>query len=314
MIVVTGGLGFIGSNIVHTLNARGRTDIMVVDDFTDGTKFINIADADILDYLDKETFLAQVRQGQDFNGKVEAILHQGACSSTTEWNGNRVMEQNFHFSKTLLHYARRHRIPFIYASSASVYGNGSVFKEDPLYEHPLNVYAYSKTLFDRYTRRHIDPDGSQMVGLRYFNVYGPREQHKGDMASIALHLRNQLMQEGVVRLFEGWDGYGPGEQRRDFIHVDDVVDVILWFLDTPTISGIFNVGTGRSQSFNEVAQAVLRAYGCGEIRYIPFPEHLKGRYQSFTQADLSRLRAAGFKGAFRPVATGVADYVHWLDQ
>lgn len=314
MIIVTGGLGFIGSNIIHALNARSVTDIIVVDDFTDGTKFANVSDAQVADYFDKDDFLARVKQGQRFNGKVDALLHQGACSATTEWNGKLVMENNFTYSKELFHYADQHRIPFIYASSASVYGNGTTFIEDPRFESPINVYAYSKTLFDQYVRRHVVSGQSQVVGLRYFNVYGPREQHKGGMASVAFHLRNQLLSEGVVHLFEGSDGYGPGEQRRDFIHVEDVVDVILWFLDHPAISDIFNVGTGRSQSFNEVAQAVLTAFGYGELQYIPFPEHLKGRYQSFTEADITRLRSAGYDRTFRTVESGVLDYVKWLRQ
>jgi len=312
MIIVTGGLGFIGSNIVHALNQRGRTNVVVVDDFTDGTKFVNIAEARIADYLDKDDFLAQVRQGQLADGTVEAIIHQGACSATTEWNGKLVMDNNFASSKELFHFALRARIPFIYASSASVYGSGPTFIEEPQYERPLNVYAYSKTLFDRYVRQHEAQWGSQVVGLRYFNVYGPREQHKGAMASVAYHLRNQLLSEGVVRLFEGSEGYEHGEQRRDFIHVGDVVDVILWLLDHGEVSGIFNVGTGRSQSFNEVAMAVLKAFGRCTLEYIPFPEHLKGRYQSFTEADISRLRDAGYGGTFRDVATGVGDYMRWL--
>jgi ADP-L-glycero-D-manno-heptose 6-epimerase len=314
VIIVTGGLGFIGSNIVHGLNARGVTDIIVVDDFTDGTKFVNIADAQIADYLDKERFLALVQKNERFAGSVTAIVHQGACSATTEWDGKMMMENNYDYSRELLHYADRFALPFIYASSASVYGNGTVFGEEPRFEHPLNVYAYSKTLFDRYVRRHLVPGCSQIVGLRYFNVYGPREQHKGGMASVALHLRNQLVAEGIVRLFEGSDGYGPGEQRRDFISVDDVVEVVLWFLEHPEMSGIFNVGTGRSHSFNEVALAVLEAFGHGELRYISFPEQLRGRYQSFTEADISRLRAAGYTKAFRPVASGVAEYMRWLER
>jgi ADP-L-glycero-D-manno-heptose 6-epimerase len=312
VIIVTGGLGFIGSNIIHALNARGVTDIILVDDFTDGTKFTNVSDAQVTDYLDKDEFLVRVKQGQGFNGKVDALLHQGACSATTEWNGKLVMENNFTYSKELFRYADQHRIPFIYASSASVYGNGTTFIEDPRFEKPINVYAYSKTLFDQYVRRHVVSGQSQVVGLRYFNVYGPREQHKGGMASVAFHLRNQLLSEGVIHLFEGSDGYGPGEQRRDFIHVEDVVDVILWFLEQPAISGIFNVGTGRSQSFNEVAQTVLAAFGYGELQYIPFPEHLKGRYQSFTEADITRLRSAGYERTFRSVESGVIAYMEWL--
>lgn len=314
MIVVTGGLGFIGSNIVHALNAGGYEDIVVVDDFTDGTKFINIADASIADYLDKDEFVDRLRRGESFSGKVEAILHQGACSSTTEWNGRLVMENNFSYSREILHYCLQRTIPFIYASSAAVYGNGTAFVEERQHEAPLNVYGYSKTLFDQYTRRFLPSNQSQIVGLRYFNVYGPREQHKGSMASVAFHLRNQLLAEGTVQLFEGCDGYGNGEQRRDFVYVTDVVSVIIWLMKHPEISGIFNVGTGRSQSFNDVAQAVLKAHGHGELHYIPFPEHLKGRYQSFTEADLTKLRAAGYRGTFHPVESGVALYMHWLQE
>jgi len=312
LIIVTGGLGFIGSNIVHALNTDGYDDIVVVDDFTDGTKFINIADASIADYLDKDEFLERLKQGDSFGGKVEAILHQGACSSTTEWNGRLVMENNFSYSREILHYCLPRNIPFLYASSAAVYGNGIAFGEERRNEAPLNVYGYSKTLFDQYVRRFLPSNQSQIVGLRYFNVYGPREQHKGSMASVAFHLRNQLLAEGLVKLFEGCDGYGNGEQRRDFVYVADVVDVIVWLMKHPGISGIFNVGTGSSQSFNDVAQAVLTAHGYGELRYIRFPEHLKGRYQSFTEADLTRLRATGYRGTFHPVESGVALYMLWL--
>lgn len=312
MIIVTGGLGFIGSNIIHALNSRGVTDITVVDDFTDGHKFINIADAQVADYVDRYDFITRVRRETGVSGNIDAIIHQGACSDTTEWNGQLMMEQNFQYSKELFHFSSRHHIPFIYASSASVYGNGRIFKEEPCFEKPLNVYGYSKTLFDYYIRSHTTPGHSQVVGLRYFNVYGPREQHKGRMASVAFHLRQQLLSQGIIQLFAGSDGYGPGEQRRDFIYVEDVVQVILWFLDHPAVSGIFNVGTGRSQSFNEVAQAVLHACGSGELRYIPFPEHLKNHYQSFTEADITRLREAGYDGTFRPVETGVRAYMEWL--
>jgi ADP-L-glycero-D-manno-heptose 6-epimerase len=314
MIIVTGGAGFIGSNIVKALNGRGRSDIMVVDDLTDGTKFVNIADAQLADYLDRHEFLQRVQAGDDFGGAVEAVIHQGACSTTTEWDGRYMMENNFTYSKILLHYCLSRGIPFIYASSAAIYGGSTVFREDPQYERPLNVYGYSKALFDQYVRRHLPRAKSQIAGFRYFNVYGPREQHKGSMASVAFHLKNQLEAEGVVKLFEGCDNYGDGEQRRDFVFVEDVVDVNLWFLDHRDKSGIFNVGTGRSQSFNDVANAVLKAHDRGELRYIPFPEHLKGRYQSFTEADLSGLREIGYDGRFRTVEEGVASYMEWLRQ
>ncbi len=313
MIIVTGGAGFIGSNIVQALNGRGRDDLMVVDDLTDGTKFTNIADARLADYLDKREFLQRIQAGDNFGG-VEAVIHQGACSTTTEWDGRYMMENNYTYSKDLLHYCLARRIPFIYASSAATYGGGSVFREEPQYERPLNVYGYSKALFDQYVRRQLPRAESQVAGFRYFNVYGPREQHKGSMASVAFHLNNQLKAEGVIKLFEGCDGYGDGEQRRDFVFVGDVVDVNLWFLDNPGVSGIYNVGTGRSQSFNDVAGAVLKAHGRGELHYIPFPEHLQGRYQSFTEADLTRLRAAGYEGSFLTVEEGVARYMEWLQK
>lgn len=314
MIIVTGGSGFIGSNIVQALNARGRTDILVVDDLTDGTKFANIADAQLADYMDKGEFLQRLESGDDFGGAIEAVLHQGACSTTTEWDGRYMMENNFRYSKVLLHWCLERRIPFIYASSAATYGGGTVFNEDPQYERPLNVYGYSKVLFDQYVRRILPTAESQIAGFRYFNVYGPREQHKGSMASVAFHLNNQLLAEGKVKLFEGCDGYGDGEQRRDFVYVGNVVDVNLWFLDNSKVSGIFNVGTGRSQSFNDVAKGVLKAHGRGELIYVPFPDKLKGRYQSFTEADLTRLRAAGYDGEFLTVEQGVERYMEWLKE
>jgi len=313
MFVVTGGAGFIGSNIVKALNERGCTDILVVDDLKDGTKFRNIADCEILDYLDKDEFLARVRAGEGFAGEVEAILHEGACSDTTEWDGIYVMQNNYEYSKTLLHYCLERGIPYIYASSASVYGAGPVFKEERRFEAPLNMYAYSKFQFDQYVRRLLPTAQSQVAGFRYFNVYGPREQHKGTMSSVAFHLNNQIREGETVRLFEGTDGYGNGEQRRDFIYVGDAVTVNLWFLDHPDKSGIFNVGTGRSQTFNDVARAVIAWHGRGEIEYIPFPEHLRGRYQSFTEADVSALRGVGYDQAFKTVEQGVGEYLDWLN-
>lgn len=312
MIIVTGGAGFIGSNIVKGLNERGRNDILVVDDLTDGTKFRNIADCDIADYWDKDDFLNHIQAGRSFGKPVDAILHQGACSATTEWDGRYMMKINYDYSKVLLHYCLERQIPYLYASSASVYGEGPVFKESPEYEQPLNVYGYSKFQFDQYVRRLLPQALTQVVGFRYFNVYGPREQHKGSMASVAFHLNNQIIKDGKARLFAGSDGYGDGEQRRDFIYVGDVVAVNLWFLDHPDKSGIFNLGTGRCQSFNDVARAVIKHHQRGEIEYIPFPDHLKGRYQSFTEADMSALRAVGYEAPFKTVEQGVAEYMQWL--
>lgn len=315
MIVVTGGAGFIGSNIVKGLNLEGRQDIVIVDDLTDGTKFRNIVDCDILDYLDKDDFLEHIRLGKSFPEKIDVVFHEGACSSTTEWDGRFMMRNNYEYSKYLLHYCLDFRIPFIYASSAAVYGDGTVFQESMEYDAPLNVYGYSKFQFDQYIRHLMRREcNSQIVGLRYFNVYGPREQHKGTMASVAFHLHNQLLKGDIVKLFEGSGGYDNGEQRRDFIYVDDVVAVNLWFWNNPTQCGIYNVGTGRSQTFNDVANAVIDWHGRGKIKYIPFPEHLKGYYQNFTQAGINALRKAGYEASFKTVEEGVKLYLDWLNR
>jgi ADP-L-glycero-D-manno-heptose 6-epimerase len=312
MIIVTGGAGFIGSNIVQGLNARGIKDILVVDDLTDGHKCLNLSDAHIRDYIDKDEFLKRVQMEQSF-GPVEALFHQGACSATTEWDGKFVMRANYEYSKALLDWSTAQRIPFFYASSASVYGGGNVFKENRDNEHPLNVYAFSKFLFDQYVRHRLQTFQSPVVGLRYFNVYGPREQHKGSMASVAFHLNQQLKTGDTVRLFEGTDSYGPGAQKRDFVYVDDVVSVNLWLMDHKMITGIFNCGTGCGQSFNDVANAMINYHQRGQIEYIAFPEHLKGRYQSYTQADISTLRKEGYIGTFLNVEQGISKYMNWLN-
>ncbi len=310
MIIVTGGAGFIGSNLVRTLVERGR-DVVVVDDLTDGHKFANIADLNIADYFDKDDFVDRLTLDRKFAGGITAILHQGACSETTEWDGRFMMQNNYSYSQKLLHHCLEHKTQFIYASSAAVYGGSKEFVEDPLFENPLNVYGYSKIQFDRYVRRVAANSESQVVGLRYFNVYGPHEQHKGSMASVAFHFNNQIREEGEAKLFSGTGGYGDGEQVRDFVYIDDICDVNLWFLDNPGSSGIFNAGTGRAQSFNDIANAVIKWHGKGKIRYVPFPDHLKGAYQSFTQADLGELRRSGCDVKFRAVEDGVKAY---LDQ
>lgn len=321
MIVVTGAAGFIGSNIVKGLNQRGVTDIICVDDLTDGNKFLNLSDCQIAHYMDKDDFRMQVRE--DKLPAIRAIIHQGACSDTTERNGRFMMDNNYQVTLEYFEYCQAKAIPFIYASSAAVYGAGPHYIEDLKNERPLNVYGYSKFLFDQVLRSRMHQLTAQVVGLRYFNVYGPREQHKGRMASVAFHNMGQFKQDGYLQLFGEYDGWGAGEQSRDFISVEDVVKVNLFFLDNPDKSGIFNCGSGRAQPFNDVARAVVSHLSGEEIslaemverkllRYIPFPEDLKGRYQSFTQADLSALRAVGYQEEFLDVHTGIGRYIQTL--
>jgi ADP-L-glycero-D-manno-heptose 6-epimerase len=310
VLIVTGGAGFIGSNIVRGLNAAGRDDIVVVDDLTDGRKFFNLVDCEIADYWDKTTLFTRLA---DLDEPPEAVLHQGACAVTTEWDGRYMLEQNYDYSVELYEHCRERDVPLIYASSAAIYGASTAFREDDAaLERPLNVYGYSKLLFDRYVRQSREDGDPQVVGLRYFNVYGPNEAHKGPMASVVWHLSRQLAETGEMRLFEGSHGYGPGEQRRDFIYVDDVVGVVLWFLAHRDVSGIFNVGTGASASFNELAQAVIACHGAGQVRYIPFPDRLESSYQSFTEADIGALRAAGYTAPFDDIRAGVGKYLDRL--
>ncbi len=312
LLVVTGGAGFIGSNLVKALNARGRADVVVADELGDGRKLLNLADCLLQDVLDRDDFLQRFESSQAFDAPVQAVFHQGACANTREWDGRVVMEANYAYSRRLLDVCLARRIPLIYASSASVYGSGPLFREERACEAPLNPYAYSKLLFDQRVRRLLPEARSQVVGLRYFNVYGPREQHKGEMASVAYKLHRELEAAGRVRLFEGSEGYAPGEQRRDFVWVGDTVALNLWFLDHPGSSGVFNAGTGRAQTFNDVARAVIAWHGRGEIEYVPFPPGLRDAYQSYTQADLSALREAGYAGQFLSVEQGVPRYLDWL--
>ncbi|WP_027148449.1 ADP-glyceromanno-heptose 6-epimerase [Methylobacter tundripaludum] len=313
MIVVTGGAGFIGSNLIRALNQRGERNILLVDHLVNGRKMHNIADLDVADYMDKEEFIEKIGVAHFFDG-VRAVFHQGACSATTEWDGKYVMTNNYDYSKRLLHWCIAKNVAFMYASSASVYGTGEHgFRVDRSCEHPINMYAYSKFQFDQYVRPLLTKTKSPIVGFRYFNVYGPREQHKGSMSSTAFHFNRQVIEQKRAKLFEGCDGMANGEQKRDFVHVDDVVDVNLWFLDHPEQRGIYNVGTGRAETFNAVAQAVTDWHKEGEIEYIPFPEHLKGAYQSYTQADISGLREAGYTKDFLTVKQGVARYLDWLN-
>ena len=330
-IVVTGAAGFIGSNIIRGLNARGIRDIIAVDDLTEGDKFRNLADLQIDDYQDHHGFYERFARGEF--GAVEAVFHEGACSDTMESNGRYMMDNNYGVSCQLFEACQARGTRMLYASSAATYGGSDSFREEPACEQPLNVYGYSKLLFDQRLRRltglHFEKAKHQVVGFRYFNVYGPREQHKGRMASVAFHQHHQFRQEGRVKLFGEYGGYGPGEQQRDFVFIDDVVAVNLWFFDHPERSGLFNLGSGRAQPFNDVALSVVnaelavrsepvltlaQAVQAGLIDYIPFPDALRGKYQCFTQADLSALRAAGCDHAFADVRTGVTQYMATLAQ
>ena len=328
-IVVTGAAGFIGSNIVKALNERGVTKIIAVDNLTKADKFKNLIDCEISDYLDKNDFIERIQAGH-FEGEIDAIFHEGACSDTMETDGRYMMENNYRYSMILLDWCQDQGVQFLYASSAATYGSTSIFKVERRYEGPLNVYGYSKFLFDQVVRQRLAKDpSSQIVGFRYFNVYGPRETHKGRMASVAFHNFNQFRADGKVKLFEGSHGYENGGQQRDFVYVGDVAKVNLFFLDHPETSGIFNLGSGRAQSFNDVAVAAVN--GCrrakseaplmlaellaqGLLEYIAFPEALKGKYQAFTQADLTRLRAAGYAAPMATVEEGVSQYIEWLNQ
>jgi ADP-L-glycero-D-manno-heptose 6-epimerase len=325
-VVVTGAAGFIGSNIVKGLNARGITNVIAVDDLTQGDKFRNLVDLQIDDYLDADEFYSVFAEGGF--GKVEAVFHEGACSDTMEQDGKYMMDNNYGVSRSLFDACQQRGTRLLYASSAAVYGGSDTFRETPEFERPLNVYGYSKLLFDQRMRGQLGKDFKrakrQVAGFRYFNVYGPREQHKGRMASVAFHQFHQFREHGKVKLFGEYGGYGPGAQTRDFVFVDDVVAVNLWFFDHPEKSGIFNLGTGRAQPFNDVALGVINALHPGGVQdaatavdlglleYIPFPDALRGKYQCYTQADLGALRAAGCDHPFADVATGVGRYMQAL--
>jgi len=325
-VVVTGAAGFIGANLVAALNRRGIDDIVAVDDLTHGAKYRNLVGLAIADYVDSAEFYDRFAR-KEF-GKVEAVLHQGACSDTMVTDGRYMLQANYRCSRTLLDACADQGCRLLYASSGAIYGSSSAFREEPACEAPLNVYGYSKLLFDQVVRRHLAArPPAQVVGLRYFNVYGPREQHKGRMASVAFHHSEQYRRDGRVRLFGEYGGYAAGAQERDFVFVDDVVQVNLWFLDRPRVSGIFNVGTGRAQPFNDVAHATVNAFralngltpltlqeqlGQGLIEYFPFPDDLRGKYQCHTQADISSLQRVGCDLRFVDVAAGVRHYVEWL--
>lgn len=321
-ILVTGAAGFIGCNNVLELNRRGIKDVIAVDNLSKSEKFLNLAKCSISDYFDKVDFIERLRR--DAVPIPEVIFHQGACSDTMETDGRYMMENNYRYTLDLFNFAQRHKIPFIYASSAATYGASQVFVEDVANEGPLNVYGYSKYLFDQVLRSHMNSLSAPAVGLRYFNVYGPHEQHKGRMASVAFHQYFQFKKEGRVKLFEGCLGYGNGCQMRDFVYIEDVINVAMYFM-TAGKSGIFNCGSGRAQPFNDVALTVVNsltgsnmtldeAVAQDYIEYIPFPEALKGKYQAYTQADLSNLRSAGFDTEMQTVQQGTAKYMDYLSK
>jgi ADP-L-glycero-D-manno-heptose 6-epimerase len=316
VIIVTGGAGFIGSNLIHQLNLAGERNILLVDNFDPapnltGPKFLNLAGAEFADYMDKREFRVALREGRFENTKIRAILHQGACSNTLEDDGHYMMDNNFTYSKELLHFALDRKIPLVYASTAAIYGASTEFTEVPANERPLNVYGFSKLVFDNYVRRLMPEIKSTVVGLRYFNVYGPREQHKGRMASVIHHFTRQLKDTSGIRMFEGSGGYGNGEQRRDFVFVKDLCRINMFFAgllpESPkkSIQAVVNAGTGQARTFNAVADALMLVHGPGKIEYIPFPGDLKDRYQHYTQADITGLREAGYTGAFTPLEEGI---------
>ncbi|HEV7833120.1 MAG TPA: ADP-glyceromanno-heptose 6-epimerase [Caballeronia sp.] len=324
-IIVTGAAGFIGSNIVKALNERGEQRVIAVDNLTRADKFKNLVDCEIDDFLDKTEFVERFKRGEF--GKVRAVFHEGACSDTMETDGRYMMDNNFRYSRDVLDTCLEHGAQFLYASSAAVYGGSSEFVERREVEKPLNVYGYSKFLFDQIVRQILPKARTQIAGFRYFNVYGQRENHKARMASVAFHNFNQFRAEGKVKLFGEYNGYGAGEQTRDFVSVEDVTKVNLHFFDHPETSGIFNLGTGRAQPFNDIASTVVNSLRAidgeaplslaelvqrGLIEYIQFPDALRGKYQCFTQADQSKLRAAGYDAPFLTVQEGVDRYVRWL--
>ena len=317
MIIVTGGSGFIGSNLIHSLNKIGFDEILVIDDLSDGRKLINLFSANISDirsYIDIDEILQSIPSSD-----VEAIFHLGACSDTMEWDGNYIMNVNYQFSKKIMQFALSKQIAFIYASSASVYGKNKSSVTNPKNEKPINVYAYSKLLFDQYVRTLLPTAKSQIVGLRYFNVYGPNEQHKETMASVVYHFYNQVIKTGRLSIFGSYNEIKPGEHSRDFVHVYDTVIAKLWFMKNKEISGIFNIGTGNSFTYNSLAGHICEWFEQNkgivtEQQYVPFPEKLKGSYQDFTCADLSLLRKVGFNHQFLDLKEGVYSYLDALQQ
>jgi ADP-L-glycero-D-manno-heptose 6-epimerase len=328
MYIVTGGAGFIGSNLVHELNLHGITDILVVDNFSDSRKLFNLHGARFVDYMDKKEFRRALEQGVLGIPRVNAIFHQGACSNTLVDDGVYMMDNNFTYSKVVLQYASQQGVPLVYASTAAVYGLSGPGHFTPVLENekPLNIYGFSKLAFDHHVRNELAQGRleSTVVGLRYFNVYGPREQHKGRMSSVIHHFTKQILENGKVRLFEASGGYGNGEQRRDFVYVRDLARVNMFFAQTGlfapaagdtnrTYHGVVNAGSGRARTFNEVAKSLMSVHGRAEIEYMPFPADLNARYQHFTEADLTGLREIGCDLEFTQLEEGIRETFETAD-
>ena len=314
MIIVTGGAGFIGSNLIKNLNKKGFKKIIIVEDLTNGNKFRNLLDLEFEDIWDFENLITKIKKIK----KIDVIFHQGAISTTTEWNGKKMLHHNYDFSKQILEIAINFNSQFIYASSASVYGVGNKFEEDKNNEKPINVYGYSKLLFDNYVRKLTQKKftKNQIIGLRYFNVYGPGEEYKNDMSSVIFKLNAQIKDLGYLKLFKGYHGYKDGQQERDFVYIDDIININLWFMENKKISGIFNVGTGKTCTFNNVANEIIKSYNLKKnksIKYIDMPSNLINSYQSFTKADITKLVKAGYKKKFIPINVGIEKYLKYLN-
>lgn len=312
MIILTGGAGFVGSNLLKGLNAEGESDILIVDNLRNADKYRNLVGAKFSDYVAKDDFLRMLGEGK-LPEKVSAIFHQGACTDTLEYNGEYMMRNNYDYSKAILHYAIDKSVPLVYASTAAVYGHAEVAAELPENESPLNIYGYSKLAFDNYVRQHVDKAKSTIVGLRYFNVYGNGEAHKGKMSSMVYHLTHQIRDTGIAKLFGAVGKYGPGEQKRDFVYVKDLVEMNLFFWKKEGTQAIVNAGTGENRSWNDLANAVISEIGRGRIEYIDFPEALKPKYQFNTRADTTQLRSLGYDRRFYTLEEGVHDYLATQD-
>ena len=312
MIIVTGGAGFIGSALIAALNKRQITDILVVDELGTDRKWKNLRNLSFTDYVEKDDFLEMVIEDK-LDSSIDAVFHLGACSDTTETNASYLIKNNYEYSKLLAQWATADNIRFIYASSAATYGDGSAGFSDDQEKieilRPLNMYGYSKHLFDLWARR----AGllKKIVGLKYFNVFGPNEYHKADMRSFCIKAFEQITSTGKVRLFKSYKPeYADGEQKRDFIYVKDAVDMTLFFYDNPQLSGLFNIGTGKARTWNDLVKAVFAAMGKElNIEYIEMPESIRNQYQYFTEADITKLQKAGYKKEITPLEDAIKDYV-----